>query len=68
MLFPCSINYIVMQGQWIFSQTLLLLEGEKPNCHLYYVEIACNTFEKRAANSIRMRKIAITTLKLAFGF
>ena len=25
---------------WLFSQTLLLLEGEKPNCHFYYVEIA----------------------------
>ena len=25
---------------WLFSQTLLLFEGEKPNCHFYYVEIA----------------------------
>ena len=24
----------------LFSQTLLLLGGEKPNCHFYYVEIA----------------------------
>ena len=24
----------------LFSQTLLLLEGEKANCHFYYVEIA----------------------------
>ena len=51
----------------LFSQTLLLLEGEKANCHFYYVEIAYY-FEKRAANLIRMRKIAITTLKSAFGF
>ena len=27
-----------------------------------------NIFEKRAANLIRMHKIAITTLKSAFGF
>jgi hypothetical protein len=27
-----------------------------------------NIFEKRAANLMRMRKIAITTLKSAFGF
>ena len=49
------------------SQTLLLLEGEKANCHCFYVETACY-FEKRATNLIRIRKIAITTLKSAFGF
>ena len=58
-----------MEGFYVslFSQTLLLLEGEKANCYCFYVEIACY-FEKRAANFIRKYKIAYSTLKSAFGF
>ena len=36
-------NFRVLKRTFIkrlFSQTLLLLEGEKANCHFYYVEIA----------------------------
>ena len=60
-----------MEGFYVslFSQTLLgSFRGEKKaNCHCFYVETACY-FEKRATNLIRIRKIAITTLKSAFGF
>ena len=51
----------------LFSQTLLLLDGVKANYHCFHVKIAYY-FEKRATNLTRMRKIAITTLKSAFGF
>jgi hypothetical protein len=46
---------------------LLLLERKKANCYCFHVEIAFY-FEKRAANFIRMHKIALTTLKSAFRF
>jgi hypothetical protein len=49
----------------LFSQTLLLLERKKANC--FHVGIAVY-FEKRAANLIRMQKIAFSTLKSAFRF
>ena len=51
----------------LFSQILLLIERNIANCHYFHIDIALY-FEKRAANLIRMRKIALSTLKSAFGF
>ena len=31
---------VIILLKWLFSQTLLLLEGEKANCHCFHVEIA----------------------------
>ena len=42
--------------------------GEKKLIILVFMLTLVLIFEKRAANLIRMRKIAITTLKSAFGF
>ena len=58
---------VIILLKWLFSQTLLLLEGEKANCHCFHVE-KVNIFEIRAPNLLRLCKIAITTLKSASGF
>jgi hypothetical protein len=42
--------------------------GEKKLIILVFMLTLVLIFEKRAANLIPMRKIAITTLKSAFGF
>jgi hypothetical protein len=50
----------------LFSQTLLLLQRKK--LIVLAFSLTLDFFEKRAGNLIRMRKIAFSTLKSAFGF
>jgi hypothetical protein len=52
---------------WLFSKTLLLLEGKKLIVSGFPLTLVF-IFEKRATNLIRMRKIAFSTLKSVFGF
>ena len=50
-----------------FSQILLLLKRKKADFP-YFTLTWGFIFEKRATNLIRMRRIALSTLRSAFGF
>ena len=64
---PISFDWLSAFIMALFSNGVAFGE-EKANDSYLQVDIAFYIFEKRAANLIRMHKIAFSTLKSAFGF
>jgi hypothetical protein len=52
---------------WVLFSNIITFEEKKTDCSYFTLTLSF-IFEKRAANLIRMRKIALSTLKSAFGF